>query len=117
MTQVRGYADQLLRVKTNPYDPSNRRISILVKNEAAVVPALGNIKVVDGKPAPAKAEAAKEVKAGTPEQAKTAGSDSHEPAKDSEKAPEATATAKPKPAAGKPGFMTRIKQMIPGLRK
>jgi chemotaxis protein MotB len=33
VTQVRGYADQLLRVKANPYDPSNRRISILVKNE------------------------------------------------------------------------------------
>lgn len=32
VTQVRGYADQLLRVKSNPYDPSNRRISILVKN-------------------------------------------------------------------------------------
>ena len=34
VTQVRGYADQLLRVKSNPYDPSNRRISILVKNTA-----------------------------------------------------------------------------------
>ena len=33
VTQVRGYADQLLRVKNNPYDPSNRRISILVKNQ------------------------------------------------------------------------------------
>ena len=33
VTQVRGYADQLLRVKSNPYDPSNRRISILVKND------------------------------------------------------------------------------------
>jgi chemotaxis protein MotB len=34
VTQVRGYADQLLRLKDNPYDPSNRRISILVKNDA-----------------------------------------------------------------------------------
>ncbi len=33
VTQVRGYADQLLRVKSNPSDPSNRRISILVKNQ------------------------------------------------------------------------------------
>jgi chemotaxis protein MotB len=42
VTQVRGYADQMLRVKSNPYDPTNRRISILVKNdagrEAAIVP-------------------------------------------------------------------------------
>jgi chemotaxis protein MotB len=40
VTQVRGYADQLLRVKSNPYDPSNRRISILVKNQAGPVPIL-----------------------------------------------------------------------------
>ena len=33
VTQVRGYADQMLRVKNNPTDPSNRRISILVKND------------------------------------------------------------------------------------
>jgi len=38
VTQVRGYADQLLRVKSNPYDPSNRRISILVKNTATGAP-------------------------------------------------------------------------------
>jgi len=46
VTQVRGYADQMLRVKSNPYDPSNRRISILVKNEggaAANVPAMNGI--------------------------------------------------------------------------
>lgn len=40
VTQVRGYADQLLRVKTNPYDPSNRRISILVKNQETPLPGL-----------------------------------------------------------------------------
>ncbi len=40
VTQVRGYADQLLRVKANPYDPSNRRISILVKNQEGVSAAL-----------------------------------------------------------------------------
>lgn len=31
VTQVRGYADQMLRDKNNPTDPSNRRISILVR--------------------------------------------------------------------------------------
>lgn len=40
VTQVRGYADQLLRVKSNPYDPSNRRISILVKNQESATLAL-----------------------------------------------------------------------------
>ncbi len=38
VTQVRGFADQLLRVKSNPYDPSNRRITILVKNQGPTMP-------------------------------------------------------------------------------
>ena len=47
VTQVRGYADQFLRVKSNPYDPSNRRISILVKNSAKdVVPDIHNGQLV-----------------------------------------------------------------------
>jgi len=45
VTQVRGYADQMLRLKNNPYDPSNRRVSILVKNldgtEAKLAPTKG----------------------------------------------------------------------------
>ncbi len=36
VSQVRGYADQMLRVPANPYDPTNRRITILVKNEPGV---------------------------------------------------------------------------------
>lgn len=36
VSQVRGYADQMLRVTSNPFDPGNRRISILVKNEGGV---------------------------------------------------------------------------------
>ena len=43
VTQVRGYADQLLRVKANPYDPSNRRVSILVKNQLGAPPAIKNL--------------------------------------------------------------------------
>jgi len=49
VTQVRGYADQFLRVRSNPYDPSNRRISMLVKNAGAeTAPAIHGAKVVDG---------------------------------------------------------------------
>jgi chemotaxis protein MotB len=54
VTQVRGYADQILRVKANPYDSSNRRISILVKNEgtpAPNLPATSGITTEDAKPA------------------------------------------------------------------
>jgi len=31
ISQVRGYADQLLRVRNDPMDPSNRRISLIVQ--------------------------------------------------------------------------------------
>jgi chemotaxis protein MotB len=31
ISQVRGYADQMLRVKTDPLDPTNRRISLIVQ--------------------------------------------------------------------------------------
>jgi chemotaxis protein MotB len=48
VTQVRGYADQMLRVKSNPTDPSNRRISILVKNETEIAPEFSARKIVDG---------------------------------------------------------------------
>jgi chemotaxis protein MotB len=44
VTQVRGYADQMLRVKANPYDPSNRRVSILVKNLDGVTPDVEGLK-------------------------------------------------------------------------
>jgi len=61
VTQVRGFADQMLRIKSNPYDPSNRRITILVKNiDNAVQPHLLHAKVVDGSqqgPVPAAAPA------------------------------------------------------------
>ena len=51
VTQVRGFADQMLRVKSNPYDPSNRRITILVKNQDnAPLPNLTHAAVIDGGP-------------------------------------------------------------------
>jgi chemotaxis protein MotB len=31
ISQVRGYADQMLRVPSNPLDPSNRRVSLIVQ--------------------------------------------------------------------------------------
>jgi chemotaxis protein MotB len=46
VTQVRGYADMMLRVKNNPYDPSNRRISILVKNMTSGSPQIADAETV-----------------------------------------------------------------------
>jgi chemotaxis protein MotB len=31
VSQVRGYADQMLRKRDEPFDPSNRRISVIVQ--------------------------------------------------------------------------------------
>jgi len=40
ISQVRGYADQMLRVKNDPMDPTNRRISLIVQwVEAPLAPA------------------------------------------------------------------------------
>jgi chemotaxis protein MotB len=38
ISQVRGYADQMLRVPSNPLDPSNRRISLIVQWADAASP-------------------------------------------------------------------------------
>ncbi len=53
VTQVRGFADQLPRVKNNPTDPSNRRVTILVKNLEGPPPDLRGAAVVDGPRTPA----------------------------------------------------------------
>ena len=114
VTQVRGYADQLLRVKSNPYDPSNRRISILVKNNAAVVPPLANAKAVDGITPAAKLEPAMGnpvTDAGVSHQAPAA-PDGH--ASGDKAAPGTQATVS---GGAKPGFVDRIKALMPGRHK
>ncbi len=64
VTQVRGYADQLLRVKDNPNDPSNRRISILVKNQEGPLPSLkGGVASSDASAPPRAQQAARSVDA------------------------------------------------------
>ena len=107
VTQVRGYADQLLRVKSNPYDPSNRRISMLVKNAGAdVALAIHDGKVVDG------------ATSAPPEKGVAADT---KPVQPKEAAPEAApvkSTAPPlaaKPPASK-GLMGRLAGMLPGKK-
>ena len=95
VTQVRGYADQLLRVKTNPYDPSNRRISILVKNSEGPVPSLAGSKVVDGSATASTGTAKSDAKTPAPAAQKSAAS-----------AP-----------ASKPGLMDKLKGAWPGKGK
>jgi chemotaxis protein MotB len=121
VTQVRGYADQLLRVKNNPFDPSNRRISILVKNQEGPMPELKRARIVSGaipipqQPPPGKsgpAPAETQSSAATPAGAGQATSISPT-AHDRTPAPPAPA----KPTAPQPGLMSKIKGMLPGPKK
>jgi chemotaxis protein MotB len=91
VTQIRGYADQLLRVKSNPYDPSNRRISILVKNsDNAPPPQLQHARVVNGASGPAPSAAG----------------------------PAASAPVKPPSAApAKSGMLSKLTGLLPGSKK
>jgi chemotaxis protein MotB len=109
ISQVRGYADQLLRVKNNPMDPTNRRISLIVQwVELPVAPPNS---------------ATKEIKAGEP--GKTPPALPAKPA-DAQKPPDAKTA--PAPAAAKPlaattaapppktGMLDNLKKMLPGSK-
>jgi chemotaxis protein MotB len=108
VTQVRGYADQLLRVKNNPSDPSNRRISILVKNrnDGASPPDISASKVVNKPP--------NELNAKTQQGAAKPAAPAPVPAQTQVQTQ--AKLAAPIPAA-KPGLMDRLKSMMPGTKK
>jgi chemotaxis protein MotB len=112
VTQVRGYADQLLRVKSNPYDPSNRRISILVKNSDAASPKLlEHARVVGGAPGAVPSAAAPGAPAPPSAPAGPAN-----PA--TAQAKPATALAKPSPATpAKPGMFSKLTGLFSGGKK
>ena len=108
ISQVRGYADQMLRVKNNPLDPTNRRISLIVQ----WVPA----------PGPPPGEAAK----GESEKAEPSKAGSGKAAGESKPGSDGKSAAEPhpspaKPAAGataasKPGILDGLKKMMPGSK-
>jgi hypothetical protein len=124
VTQVRGYADQMLRVKNNPTDPSNRRISILVKNDTETAPDFSAAKVMDGStPLPgigkgASASASSKGASNGGNALVDPGSPGAVPAAGSAAKP---ATAVTKPVAGAPaakaGMMDRLKSLMPGGKK
>jgi chemotaxis protein MotB len=101
VTQVRGYADQLLRVKSNPYDPSNRRITILVKN-------------LDGSALPPQLAHARIQMSGAP--SKNSGNEpagvKHQVTPSSPAPP-----GKPSPPALKPGVVSTLTSLLPRAKK
>jgi len=101
-------------VKNNPLDPSNRRISILVKNNEAPVPDLPGTKVVDHTPEKLIAAAAPHAAA--------AAAPASQPVPQPQAPPESSAAAPPpKPAAGsappKPSMFEKLKAMLPTGKK
>jgi len=114
VTQVRGYADQFLRVKSNPYDPSNRRISILVKNGGdGAAPVIKNARTVDGETAPAAAAAKGDEGKGQAGEKNAGGQEG----KAGAAAPAKPAAGTPAAPASKPGFMGKLLGMLPGKKK
>ncbi|MGA2218261.1 MAG: flagellar motor protein MotB [Terracidiphilus sp.] len=124
VTQVRGYADQLLRVKNNPLDPSNRRVSILVKNSEPTppVPDLPGAQFVKNPP---------RIPAPTAPAASAGTTPPSDPATQSNQAPQSNPKAQsqpatppnapqPKPNAGtplpKPSLFDKLKSMLPGAK-
>jgi chemotaxis protein MotB len=94
VSQVRGYADQMLRVPTNPYDPSNRRISLIVQyihSAPQAAPA-----------AEPKTNAATSQAAGKADGAKAAESTKPTTQASTTQASSASATAKPSPSTPMP---------------
>jgi chemotaxis protein MotB len=107
VSQVRGYADQMLRVKNNPTDPSNRRVSILVKNDNAPVPTLSAANVVNGStplPGTEKAHAAAKSPAKPTSAASTA-----------KPAAPATAVSAPKPQTT--AMINKLKSLLQETKK
>jgi chemotaxis protein MotB len=112
VTQVRGYADQLLRVKSNPYDPSNRRVSILVKNQEGPLPNLQGVKILSGSSA---ATAIQQSPNGAHGTANLQGPP--QPAANAAKTSSPGTTAQTKPTAAQPSLMEKVKGLIPGGKK
>jgi chemotaxis protein MotB len=125
IAQVRGYADQYLRVPTDPMDPSNRRISLIVQWVDAPAPAAGAEEAgKDGVAKPEEAGGAKEAKAeDTKPMAERAKADAgaKPDAHDAKAVTPAAQAVAEKPATGtvlaKPSMMDRMKALIPGKKK
>ena len=121
ISQVRGYADQMLRVPSNPLDPSNRRISLIVQWVDAASPQGGTSLPSAASDAPTKAGAAK--------------NDAQPPARsigpprtevgpeakvDQQPAPSPTDVRKPSGPLSTPSghrWITRLGALMPGARK
>jgi hypothetical protein len=118
----------MLRVKNNPTDPSNRRVSILVKNDNEQVPEVLAANIVNGTtPLPGSTKTAPSAeKVAKPQSAPPVAENASKPAATQEAAsppppvqskPAAATTPGVKPVQSKPGLMDKLKSMLPGTKK
>jgi chemotaxis protein MotB len=117
ISQVRGYADQMLRVPSNPLDPSNRRISLIVQWVDTAAPPSGTdltVSANDANTRPAENDTKSVAKPGTSPNPETM--------------PNTTSQATPPPvvpkqsstapsAAPRQVWIARIEALIPGKKK
>jgi len=117
VTQVRGYADQMLRVKSDPFDPSNRRISILVKNDNETVPTLLAANVVNGStPLPGAHEGGRRGKEWSQSKGRDAIRSARRQARHSRRIPGRASQARDRCACRPTGLDGKLKAMLPGSK-
>jgi chemotaxis protein MotB len=125
ISQVRGYADQMLRVPSNPLDPSNRRISLIVQwvDTAPSAADAGTPLNLSGQPAVAAEKAASPPEAQSSatsvpstELPKTAEQSTTPPPAAASAAPQKQ-TPMPAPSATNSGWTAKMKSLLTVKRK
>ena len=116
ISQVRGFGDQMLRVPSNPLDPSNRRVSLIVQwldaSQQSGSSTAGPPGNSDNAPA-SSADTSAKAPPPTPTQPASNGS-SGGPASAATPIPP---SSKPMAAVSKPSWADRFKAAIPGKKK
>ena len=128
VSQVRGYGDQMLRVPSNPFDPTNRRVSLIVQWQDTSAPAANAAK--NSGAANTGTESANTPPASGPQNKTSIAMPTSPTTKPAVDAGQPSTIAKPaagtaaKPSSGlpatsaaKPAWADRFKSLIPGKKK
>jgi chemotaxis protein MotB len=112
ISQVRGYADQALRVPSNPLDPTNRRISLIVQwlDAAPALPG-ANLPIPAGA-LPTTAHTSRTSSMAAPPASPAPGAESHGVAQESSPAVSRKQTAPVTASAHQPAWMVNIKGLV-----
>jgi chemotaxis protein MotB len=126
ISQVRGYADQMLRVPSNPLDPSNRRISLIVQwVDAAPPAAIAGTSLTSNIPPATTTEKDSSISgAGSPSSASGSSTETPKTAEQPTTPPSAPASGTPQkqtpstvPSAPNSGWTARMESMLKEKKK